>query len=211
MSDSPPERDVQWTTGGVEGAWRFVHRVWNEFDSQPEGAVAPAEADDQARALLKATHQLIKSVTESIETFRFNSGIARLYEFLNTLKAYPADKASPAVLAARAEALGVLARLIAPFTPHLAEEGWARIGGSGLEVQAPWPEYYTALAAENEAVLPVQINGKRRGEIRAPVGAAQADVQALALADPEVRKHLEGVTVRKVIVVQDRIVNIVAA
>jgi leucyl-tRNA synthetase len=211
MSDSPPERDVQWTTGGVEGAWRFVHRVWNEFDSQPEGAPAAAAPDDQARALLQATHRLIKSVTESIEGFRFNSGIARLYEFLNTLKAYPAAKASPAVLAARHEALGVLARLIAPFTPHLAEEGWARIGGAGMVVQAPWPDYDPTLAAEDEAVLPVQVNGKRRGEIRTPVGAAEAEVQAIALADADVQRHLEGLTVRKVIVVKDRIVNIVAA
>jgi leucyl-tRNA synthetase len=211
MSDSPPERDVQWTTGGVEGAWRFVHRVWNEFDSQPEGAAATAPADEQAKGLLQATHRLIKSVTESIEGFRFNSGIARLYEFLNTLKAYPAANASPAVLAARHEALGVLARLIAPFTPHLAEEGWARIGGEGMVVQAPWPDYDPKLAAEDEAVLPVQVNGKRRGEIRAPVGAAEADVQAIALADPDVQRHLDGLTVRKVIVVKDRIVNIVAA
>jgi leucyl-tRNA synthetase len=150
-------------------------------------------------------------VTESIEGFRFNSGIARLYEFLNTLKAYPAANASPAVLAARQEALSVLARLIAPFTPHLAEEGWARVGGQGMVVQAPWPDYDPKLAAEDEAVLPVQVNGKRRGEIRAPVGAAEADVQAIALADADVQRHLEGLTVRKVIVVKDRIVNIVAA
>jgi leucyl-tRNA synthetase len=211
MSDSPPERDVQWTTGGVEGAWRFVHRMWNEFDSQPEGMAPQAAPDDQAKALLKATHQLIKSVTESIEGFRFNSGIARLYEFLNILKAYPAPSASPAMLSARAEALGVLARLIAPFTPHLAEEGWGRVGGEGMVVAAPWPVYDPALAAENELVLPVQINGRRRGEIRVPAGSADADVQAIALADPEVNRHLEGLTVRKVIVVKDRIVNIVAA
>ena len=211
MSDSPPDRDVQWTTGGVEGAWRFVHRMWNEFDSQPEGAVQTAAPDEQATALQQATHRLIKSVTESIEGFRFNSGIARLYEFLNTLKAYPASNASPSVLGARHEALSVLARLIAPFTPHLAEEGWARVGGQGMVVQAPWPEYDPKLAAENEAVLPVQINGKRRGEIRVPLGAAEADVQAIALADVDVQRHLEGLTVRKVIVVKDRIVNIVAA
>jgi leucyl-tRNA synthetase len=216
MSDSPPERDVQWTTGGVEGAWRFVHRVWNEFDSQPEGgvpAVAPEVilADSGAKALLQATHRLIKSLTESIDGFRFNSGIARLYEFLNTLKAYPAASASPAVLAARHEGLGVLARLIAPFTPHLAEEGWARVGGQGMVVEASWPDYDPKLAAEDEAVLPVQINGKRRGEIRVPVGSAETDVQAVALADEGVQRHLEGLTVRKVIVVKDRIVNIVAA
>ncbi len=210
MSDSPPERDVQWTIGGVEGAWRFVHRVWNEFDSQPDSPVAAVEPDEQAKALLQAAHRLIKSVTDSIEGFRFNSGIARLYEFLNVLKAYPAAGASPAVLAARAEALSAMARLIAPFTPHLAEEGWARIGGQGMVVLASWPAYDAALAAEDEVLLPIQINGKRRGEIRVAVGAADADVQAAALADEGVKRHLEGVTVRKVIVIKDRIVNIVA-
>ena len=211
MSDSPPERDVQWTVGGVEGAWRFVHRVWNEFDSQPASPVPPAQPDEAATALLQATHRLIKSVTDSIEGFRFNSGIARLYEFLNVLKAYPAAGASPAVLAARAEALGVLARLIAPFTPHLAEEGWVRIGGQGMVVEADWPAYDAALAAEDEVLLPVQVNGKRRGEVRVPVGAADADVQAIALADDGVKRHLEGLNVRKVIVIKDRIVNIVAS
>ncbi|MDB5461181.1 MAG: leucyl-tRNA synthetase, partial [Caulobacteraceae bacterium] len=211
MSDSPPERDVQWTVGGVEGAWRFVHRVWNEFDSQPQGPVPPAEPDEQARALLQASHRLIKSVTESIEGFRFNSGIARLYEFLNVLKTAPAAGASPAVLAARAEALSALARLISPFTPHLAEEAWVRIGGQGLVVQAPWPAFDAALAAEDEVMLPVQVNGKRRGEVRAPVGASEAAVQAIALADEGVKRHLEGLSVRKIIVVKDRIVNIVAA
>jgi leucyl-tRNA synthetase len=209
MSDSPPERDVQWTVGGVEGAWRFVHRVWNEFDSQPADPVAPATPDEAANALLQATHRLIKTVTDSIEGFRFNSGIARLYEFLNVLKAAPAAGASAPVLAARHEALSALARLISPFTPHLAEEAWSRIGGAGLVVQAPWPIYDSALAAEDEVLLPIQINGKRRGEIRVAVGAADADVQAVALADEAVKRHLEGLIVRKIIVIKDRIVNIV--
>jgi leucyl-tRNA synthetase len=211
MSDSPPERDVQWTIGGVEGAWRFVHRVWNEFDSQPEGPVAPVAPDEPAKALLQATHRLIKSVTDSIEGFRFNSGIARLYEFLNVLKAAPAAGASEPVLAARHEALSALARLISPFTPHLAEEAWARIGGAGLAVQAPWPVYDAGLAAENEVLLPIQVNGKRRGEIRVAVGTADSEVQAIALADDGIKRHLEGLSVRKIIVIKDRIVNIVAA
>jgi leucyl-tRNA synthetase len=211
MSDSPPERDVEWTNGGVEGAWRFVHRVWNEFDSQPDGAIAAAEPDDQAKALLKSTHQLIKAVTDGIESFRFNSGIAQLYGFLNTLKAYPADIASPAVLCARAEALSVLARLIAPFVPHLAEEGWERIGGRGLVVEAAWPVYDAALAAEDELVLGVQVSGKRRGEIRVPADADDQTVTAIALADEVIKRHLDGLTVRKVIVVKGRIVNIVAS
>ncbi|HYE46295.1 MAG TPA: leucine--tRNA ligase [Caulobacter sp.] len=210
MSDSPPERDVEWTNAGVEGAGRFVHRVWAEFDGQPEGASAFDDSDAAATALRRATHKLIGPVTDSIERFRFNSGVARLYEFLNTLKAYPAAGATPGVLAARAEALDVLARLIAPFTPHLAEACWERLGRSGMVVDAPWPKADPALAADNEVTLPVQINGKRRGEVVAPKGAASAEVEALALADAGVSAHLAGLTVRKVIVVQDRIVNIVA-
>ena len=210
MSDSPPERDVQWTNAGVEGSWRFTHRLWNEFDSQPTGDFAHDDADEAALALRKAAHKLIGFVTDSIEGFRFNSGVARLYEFLNALKAAPAEGASQAVLAARAEALNILARLVAPFTRHLAEEAWARIGGEGMVVDAPWPKADPALAADDERVLPIQINGKRRGEVKVKAGAPDEEVTKIALADPNVMAHLEGVTVRKVIVVKDRIVNIVA-
>ncbi|MDR6533900.1 leucyl-tRNA synthetase [Caulobacter rhizosphaerae] len=210
MSDSPPERDVQWTNSGVEGSWRFTHRVWNEFDSQPAGDFAHDEADAAALALRKGAHRLIGFVTDSIEGFRFNSGVARLYEFLNMLKAAPAEGASQGVLAARAEALEILARLISPFTPHLAEEAWAQLGKSGMVVDAPWPKADPALAADDERVLPIQINGKRRGEIKVKAGTAEAEVEKIALADAAVLGHLEGLTVRKVIVVKDRIVNIVA-
>jgi leucyl-tRNA synthetase len=209
LSDSPPERDVQWTTGGVEGAWRFVNRVWNEFDSQPAGSYAHDADDAAAKALRRATHRTVASVTDSIEGFRFNSAVARLYEFLGALKAVPAAGATPGQLAAREEALSALAGLIAPYIPHLAEECWVRLGRTGLLAETPWPTYDRSLAAEDELVLPVQVNGKRRGEVRAAPGAASEDVEKLALADEGIRRHLEGLTVRKVIVVQDRIVNIV--
>jgi len=207
LSDSPPERDAQWTTGGVAGAWRFVNRVWDEFDSQPADAAA-GEPDADLR---RATHKLVKQVTEAIDTFRFNSGIARLYEFLNLLKANPAKAATPAVLAARRQALSAFARLIAPFTPHLAEECWARIGGEGMVVNAPWPAFDAALTEDAVKILPVQVNGKRRGEISAPAGAEPAEVEKIVLGDPEIAGRLEGLTIRKIIVVKDRIVNIVAA
>ena len=211
LSDSPPERDSQWTTGGVQGAWRFVNRVWDEFDSQPAGATVLVAGDAQADELRTLTHRTIKAVTEAIETFRYNSGIARMYELLNKLKELPATKANPAVMAARAEALSVFARLVAPFTPHLAEEAWARIGGEGMVVNAPWPAYDPALVEDAVKILPVQVNGKRRGEIQAPAGAEPADVEKIVLDDPEIARRLEGLTIRKVIVVKDRIVNIVAA
>jgi leucyl-tRNA synthetase len=159
---------------------------------------------------MRATHRTIKALTESIDQFRFNTGVARLYEFLGALRAAPVEGATPALLAARHEALSVLARLIAPFTPHLAEECWAALGEEGMVVDAPWPEFDPAMAADDEKVLPIQINGKRRSEIRVPAGCAESEVEKIALADAAVQAHLAGQSVRKVIVVKDRIVNIVA-
>ena len=210
LSDSPPERDVEWTASGVQGAWRFINRVWDEFDSQPPAAGGAAEADEAALALRRATHRLIKAMSEAVETFRFNSGIAQLYTFLNVLKAQPAKGASAALLAERQAALSAFARLMAPFTPHLAEEAWARVGGEGMVVNAPWPDYDPALVVDDVLVLPVQVNGKRRGEISAPAGAEPAEVEKIVLGDPEIARRLEGLTIRKVIVVKDRIVNVVA-
>ncbi|MBB5660439.1 leucine--tRNA ligase [Brevundimonas halotolerans] len=204
LSDSPPERDMQWTTGGLEGASRFVQRVWAEFDGFDAGAPDQPEID---LALRRETHKAIKAVTEGVEGFRFNSAIAKLYGFLSTLRAH-----ASAGGAARREALSAFARLIAPFTPHLAEECWAALGEDGMVLDAPWPQWEPALAADDELTLPVQIGGKRRGEIVMPRGADPKAVEAEALANPAVRAYLEanGLSVRKVIVVPDRIVNLVA-
>jgi leucyl-tRNA synthetase len=213
MSDSPAERDVQWTTGGVQGAWRFVNRVWDEFDGWVEASAeaggGPNSADPDG--LRRVTHKVIKAVTEAVESFRFNSAIARLYELLRVLGSVRKEGASQELIAAKDEALRVFARLIAPFTPHLAEECWARVGGEGMVVEAPWPEFDPALTEDAVKVLPVQVNGKRRGEISAPAGAEPADVEKIVLADPDIASRLEGLTIRKIIVVKDRIVNIVAA
>jgi leucyl-tRNA synthetase len=218
LSDSPPERDVQWTASGLEGSWRLVHRIWNEFDAHPAephttwDGIEAADAD-RASELNRVTHRAIKAVGEALEGFRFNGAIARIYEFLNALKAWPVETAGPAVLGARYEALSALARLIAPFAPHLAEECWARLGEEGMVVDAAWPDYSQDLAAENELVLPIQVNGKRRDEIRVKKGEDKAAVEALAVAAPGVQAFLTagGLSISKVIVVPDRIVNIVAA
>ncbi|HZC17551.1 MAG TPA: class I tRNA ligase family protein, partial [Caulobacteraceae bacterium] len=206
VSDSPPDRDTQWTTAGVHGSWRLVNRIWNEFDAE---WTESDSAGWNASGLRQSTHRLIKSVTEAIEDFRFNSAVARLYEFVKAISNAQAPAGDDERTAARQEALSALARLIAPFMPHLAEEAWARIGGDGLVAQAPWPEYDPALAAEETATLAVQVNGKRRGEIHLPKGTGAAEAEKMALADAGVRRHLDGLSVHKVIVVPDRIVNIV--
>ncbi|MFN4288121.1 MAG: leucine--tRNA ligase [Brevundimonas sp.] len=204
LSDSPPERDVQWTTGGVEGAHRFVNRAWAEFQIAGE---SPGDGA-QSESLRRATHKLIRAVTEGLESFRFNAAIARLYGHLGVLKA-----CALASIEARREALTVYAQLIAPFVPHLAEEAWTHLGHEGLIARAPWPEFDPALAEDDEIVLPIQINGKRRGEIRIAREAPDADVEAAALANGAVQAYLadHGLGVRKVIVVKGRIINIVAA
>jgi leucyl-tRNA synthetase len=204
LSDSPPERDVQWTPGGVEGASRFVQRVWAEFDGFDPAAPANPDGDT---ALIRETHKAIKAVSEGVEGFRFNAAIAKLYAFLGSIRAH-ADAGG----VAKAEALSVLARLIAPFTPHLAEECWTRLGREGLALDAPWPTWDPALAADDELTLPIQINGKRRGEVVVPRGADPKAVEAAALANEAVQAYLSAnnQSVRKVIVVPDRIVNLVA-
>ena len=202
LSDSPPERDVQWTSAGVEGAWRLVNRVWAEFDAEP--VIEPPDPAREAE-LRKATHRAIKAVTDAIEGWRFNSAVARLHEFVGVVRRFP--EGGPA----RREALSALARLIAPYAPHLAEECWQRLDEPGLVALAAWPTYDPALAEDDERVLAVQINGKRRGEIRAGAGASEAEVEKIVLDDPEIARRLEGLSIRRVIVVKDRIVNIVAA
>jgi leucyl-tRNA synthetase len=204
LSDSPPERDVQWTSAGVEGAWRLVNRIWAEFDEGADGDGALGDGLE----LRRATHKAIKAVTDAIEGFRFNSAIARLYEFVAAVRDARLAGASPG---ARREALSALARLVGPFAPHLAEECWQTLGEQGLLALAPWPPWDPSLADDDERILPVQINGKRRGEVRAPAGASAGEVEKLVFENEEIAKRLEGVVVRKVIVVPDRIVNLVVA
>jgi leucyl-tRNA synthetase len=210
LSDSPPERDVQWTSAGLEGASRLVNRVWSEFNAEPVpkgGASGGAAAVD---SLSRITHRTTKAVTEAIEGFRFNSAVARLHEFVRALRDTPPVEGDLAVAAARLEGLRALARLIAPFAPHLAEECWQTLGEKGMVAETPWPDYDPELIEGDEKTLPVQINGRRRGEVRAPAGASDGEVERLVLRDPEIARRLEGLTLRKVIVVKDRIVNLVA-
>jgi len=215
LSDSPPERDVEWTASGVRGSWAYVQRVWSltEAHGRPApkpGDVAPnAASEGDALALRQLAHRAIQSVTDDIENFRFNVAVARGYELVNAIAKLKGD--GEGEVFARGEALRILSQLISPFMPHLAEECWETLGGEGFAASAPWPVADPALAARNTVTLPIQVNGKKRAEIEAPKGAAEADIRELALQHAAVKPFLEGVTVRKVIVVADRIVNIVAS
>ena len=205
MSDSPPERDVEWTAAGAEAAFKHLARVWRLADDVRQRAdeVAPNGSSEEDRALEKATHRAIADVTEGIEGFAFNTSIARLYGFTNTVAK------SQASAGARAQALRTMAQLMAPMTPHLAEEVWAMLGGQGLVAEAAWPKADPALLVEDTVTLPIQINGKRRGEIEVARDAAKEAVEAMVLEHPAVARALEGAAPKKLIVVPGRIVNVV--
>jgi len=211
LSDSPPERDVEWTEAGVEGAARHIQRVWRITDEAlnrlpPIGTAAP-QMDDAANALRKVTHKTIESATDDIEAFRFNKAVARLYELTNATATFKGT--GPASDWAMREALEALAKLMAPMTPHLAEECWSALGQTQILAETDWPVADEALTVDDEVTLPIQINGKRRAEIRVAADADKASVEAIALAEPEVVKFLDGATPKKIIVVPGRIVNVV--
>jgi leucyl-tRNA synthetase len=205
LSDSPPERDVQWSTSGVEGSWRLTHRIWDLFDSLPDDAI-PCTDEAAATALRKAAHKAVKLVTDGFEGFRFNAAIAKLYELVTTIRTADIAKTGSE---ARIEALTLLAGLIAPVTPHLAEECWTRLGRDGLIAEAAWPQFDPALAQDDAYIMPIQVNGKRRGEILIQNGASEDEIRETALADADVKRHLDGATIRKIIIVPNRILNFV--
>jgi leucyl-tRNA synthetase len=215
LSDSPPDRDVIWTESGVEGAYRFVQRVWRLVSESAEwiGGVAPqAASDGPALAISKTAHKTVKAVGEDIERLAFNKAVARLYELVNAISAASAmaQQGSNAEMAAYRDALEKLVLMIAPMMPHLAEACWAALGGVDMAAEQRWPRFDAALTVDNEIVYPVQINGKKRADLTIARDADQLTVEAAALALEAVQKALDGKPPRKVIVVPQRIVNVVA-
>ncbi|MFS4581837.1 leucine--tRNA ligase [Phaeobacter sp. C3_T13_0] len=202
LSDSPPERDVEWTASGAEAAHKHLSRVWNLCDKI--GEMAPDAAGQGDDDLLREMHKAIRDVTLSIETFGFNAAIAKLYGFTNTVAK------SKAGGAAQKQAIMTLAQLMSPMTPHLAEDIWSHQGGDGLCATAPWPVADETMLVEDSVTLPIQINGKRRGEITVAKDLDKAEVEKIALAHEAVQKALNGGVPKKVIVVPGRIVNVVA-
>jgi leucyl-tRNA synthetase len=196
LSDSPPERDLEWSEGGIEGASRFVQRVWRLATGSK-----PAQGEDEA--LKRKLHRTIAAVGEAIESLQFNKAVAQLYELTSAI-----EKAGPS--ATRHAAVRSLVLLIAPGAPHLAEECWAVLGESGMVADAPWPSFDAALLVDEQVTLAVQVNGKLRDTLNAPRGLDRAAAEALALASDKVQRQLNGAAPRKVIVVPDRLVNIVA-
>ncbi|WP_299757093.1 leucine--tRNA ligase [uncultured Boseongicola sp.] len=202
LSDSPPERDVEWTASGAEASAKHlsrVHRLSCEIAVAGEDAGNTAEDKD----LQRATHKAIHDVTMGVDTFGFNAAIAKLYAFTNALQK------SKASTPTKRDAAKTLAQLMSPFTPHLAEEVWAMLGGTGLIANAPWPIADESLLIEDTVTMPIQINGKRRSEITVAKDMDKAEVEKLALADDAVVKALAGGQPKKLIVVPGRIVNVV--
>jgi leucyl-tRNA synthetase len=204
LSDSPPERDLEWSEGGIEGAARFVQRVWRlaQSPADPSASLGTGtEGEDQP--LLKKLHRTISAVGEAIEGLQFNKSVAALYELTSAI-----EKSRPS--ASRDQAIRTLLLLIAPGAPHLAEEAWAARGEQGMIADMPWPQFDPALLIDDQVTIAVQVNGKLRETLTAPRGISREDAEALALALPKIRSHLAGGSPRKVIVVPDRLVNIVA-
>lgn len=196
LSDSPPERDLPWTEAGIEGSWRFVNRLWRLFGE------ADRAAQGTDKALDRKLHQTIDGVAKDIEALSFNKAVAKIYELTNAV-----EKAKPS--ASRSAAIRALALLVAPMTPHLAEEAWADMGEEGLIAEAGWPAVDPAMLVEDEVTIACQVMGKLRDTITVPKGTPKDELERLALAAPNVMRTLDGASPKKVIVVPDRLVNLV--
>ncbi|TCM16920.1 leucyl-tRNA synthetase [Novosphingobium sp. PhB165] len=196
LSDSPPERDLPWSEAGIEGCGRFVQRLWRLF------AQYDAAAEGEDKAIDRKAHQTVAAVASDIESLGFNKAVARIYELTGAV-----EKAAPS--ASRSNAIRTVLLLVSPMMPHLAEEAFATFG-EGLVAQAAWPEVDPALLVEDEVTVAVQVKGKLRDTLTVAKGTSKEELEALALASEKVQRALDGAEVRKVIVVPDRLVNLVA-
>jgi leucyl-tRNA synthetase len=204
LSDSPPERDLEWSESGIEGSWRFVQRLWRLASAEAErGRSTWLGTEEDDKPLDRKLHRTIAAIGANIEALAFNKAVANVYELANAI-----EKAVPSP--SRSKAIETLVLLVAPMVPHLAEQLWAAMGSDGLVADALWPTADPALLVEDEVTIAVQVNGKLRDTLSAPKGAAKDVLEAMALASDKVARILDGKPPRKVIVVPDRLVNIVA-
>ncbi len=213
LSDSPPERDLEWTEAGIDGAWRYVSRLWRMVSEPaallpPVASAMPPDLSPGLIALRRTIHKTIEAVTDDLEKFRFNRGVARIRELTNALEDIPA--AEPGAGCVLREGLEVVTGLIGPMMPHLAEEMWHTLGHATLIADAAWPKPDPELARDEQVTLAVQVNGKLRGTVELPRDAAASEAEEAALALPQVAKLLDGKPPRKIVVVPNRIVSVVA-
>jgi leucyl-tRNA synthetase len=209
---APPERDLEWSDQGVDGAYRFLHRVWSIVYKYSDAVrnIKPADTESNGDKLYRKIHLTIKKVTEDIEReFHFNTAIAALMEMVNEMYDYTSGSAMNDKLPVVRAAIDALILLIAPFAPHFAEELRASIGGKGTIADAAWPRYDPAAILSTEIVIVVQVNGKVRSKLTLPAGLSDKEVETAALMDPKVREYTAGKPPRKVIVVQGKLVNVV--
>ncbi|MFZ4109413.1 MAG: class I tRNA ligase family protein, partial [Polymorphobacter sp.] len=199
LSDSPPERDLAWSESGIDGAWRFVQRIWR----LSEDAAAAAQTGDIDTKLARVVAKTIAAITGDIDKLQFNKAIARLYELVTAIERAPA---SPT----RAESVLTLLRLVSPMVPHLAEEAWALLGQPGMVIDAGWPEADPALLVDDAVTIAIQVNGKLKDSFAAAKGADKAALEAEVLTREKVVRALEGRTPKKIIIVPDRLINVVA-
>ncbi|MBQ0772303.1 MAG: leucine--tRNA ligase [Sphingomonadales bacterium] len=199
LSDSPPERDLPWSEAGIEGSWRFVQRLWRLFLSVTDAADAPVVED---KPLQRKLHQTIAGVAQDVEALSFNKAVAKIFELVNLI-----EKSAPS--ADRNNAVRALARIVAPMVPHIAEEAWALLGETDLIANAPWPDVDESLLVEDEVTIAIQVRGKLRDTITVAKGSSKEQLEELALASEKVQRSLDGAEIKKVIVVPDRLVNIV--
>jgi leucyl-tRNA synthetase len=204
LSDTPPERDIEWTEEGADACWKFVQRIWR-LVSEAEG-LPPAGTPISGHSELRRTvHRTIAAVTEDLAALRFNRAVAQIYALTNAISA-----AGNAPGPERREALEVLAQLIGPMMPHLAESCWDALGHTPFLANAPWPKAEAELLVIHTVTIAVQVNGKLRGTLEIAPDSDKSDVEQAALAIEAVQRALDGKAPKKVIVVPNRIVNIVA-
>jgi len=200
LSDSPPERDVEWTASGAEASNKHLSRVYRIIDEIVSNNIPSNENDE---SLLKEMHKTIHDVTQAIESFGFNAAIAGLYSFTNSLAK------SNAGTKTKRSAAKTLAQLMSPMTPHLSEEIWERLGEKNLVAREPWPAVDETILSNDTVIMPIQVNGKRRGQIEVQKDLEPSEIENLAIAEEAVQRALDGAVPKKVIVVPGRIVNVV--
>jgi leucyl-tRNA synthetase len=213
LSDSPPERDLDWTEAGIAGAWRFVNRIWRLATPAKRAiaevdAPAPNRFESETMELRRSTHKSIVRVTEDLEAFRFNRAVAAIHELVNAVAELSGDGDDAAW--ARREALETVVSLAGPMMPHLCEELWRRLGHETLLAETSWPEADPALLVADTVTVAVQVKGKTRGTIELAQDAPQEDAEAAALALPTVTAAIGGKPIRKIVFVPNRIINVVA-